>query len=671
MENLKSPLNILILIGLICQGMTWDTYYLLFVYCLLWLLLCSLNLNRKFFGDLSEFFLILTFLIFFYLFIGDNLFEKCMGLGNALAVLQLLRMTYRLDYRRKIFTLAIALTQIAIGAQVFLNYMFAAVLILTIILVPKILFQINYREASVDNINPIKFKFLKHKIEYLIIFSSAILFFLLFPRINFESNTRFYSNFGNIQKKPVYFTKPELKTSNESASEEDSKNNVILFQVYADSLMYFKSFSMDKFDGDLWSISYYGYLCVDKYTKNENLMDYIYRKVNVRYSNFNSKFLPVDGKVEYIEGNFFDNPFLTRIGNIIIHENVPRKNKNYEYWIRRKKNIPALSDRTFKRLTKTGGISEKLKKWLLNLTKNTKDKYEKAQAVCSYLNSNFKYELGAPKLKEKNPVENFIFKEKRGHCGRFASALAVLLRALDIPAKVAVGYMAKEKNNFGNYYNIRIKDSHAWTEAYFRDRGWINMDATPADEAALDFQKIKEPLYKRLYDYIEYIWYSKIVNLTYGDQLIFIKDIGRLIKMAGIFINRIFLYILLILGILSFSGLVFFGIKKNKFTLHWRKRKKQNIKHFYDRLLRILEKYSIKKPDNLTPYEFLDYLYKNNVNNYDDINFITDIFCRIKYGMKRINENEMDRIENIIESIGKFYSANGAISDEKSNKKFE
>jgi hypothetical protein len=485
----------------------------------------------------------------------------------------------------------------------------------------------------------------------------SILFFLFFPRVNFEPNNRFYKDIGiNRGSDSLTLTKPTLKTSLASVSEKDINKEELIFQVYADNLKYFKMLSMDKFNGDLWSIGSYGYLHKRNFRRHKNLTNYHYRKVDVKYEKFESRFLPSDGNVFYIEGNFFDDPALTRVGNITIPENINRSNKTYEYWCNPAPKAFHLAVRYRKMLTRIKGYSSKLENWLLEIIKNDQTKYDKAVTVRNYLKTNFKYELGAPELDKKYPVENFIFYEKRGHCERFASALAVLLRVIDIPTLVTVGYRARERNEVGDYYNIRAGDAHAWTEAYFEDKGWVILDATPVADIAVNRGESRKGV-KWMLDYLEYIWYSKIVNLSYGEQLYLFNSIGVCIEMISTFLSKFFVYILFILGALLIMFIILKSFNKKllnlKFYFNFKKKREIKVEHFYGRMLKILFKYKIHKKEVLTPIEFILELKNNNVAYFAEIKYITDIFCKMKYGQKQISVKELRRVEKFIALLNK------------------
>ncbi len=91
----------------------------------------------------------------------------------------------------------------------------------------------------------------------------------------------------------------------------------------------------------------------------------------------------------------------------------------------------------------------------------------------------FYYTLEPPLL-GSNPVDRFLFDSRRGFCEHYASAFAVMMRAVGIPSRIVLGYQGGERNPMGDYLIVRQADAHAWTEVWLPGRGWYRIDPTAA-----------------------------------------------------------------------------------------------------------------------------------------------------------------------------------------------
>ncbi len=83
-----------------------------------------------------------------------------------------------------------------------------------------------------------------------------------------------------------------------------------------------------------------------------------------------------------------------------------------------------------------------------------------------------------PPLLRNDPVDDFLFKTRKGFCEHYASAFAVIMRMAKIPSRVVTGYLGGEYNNVGDYWAIKQSDAHAWTEVWLPDQGWLRVDPT-------------------------------------------------------------------------------------------------------------------------------------------------------------------------------------------------
>jgi transglutaminase-like putative cysteine protease len=103
---------------------------------------------------------------------------------------------------------------------------------------------------------------------------------------------------------------------------------------------------------------------------------------------------------------------------------------------------------------------------------------DKLRAIEAHLLTEYGYARAFERSTDQDPVLDFLFVDKRGHCEYFASALALLARAVAVPTRVVMGYRVRERSPFG-YFVVRERNAHAWVEAWLPGAGWVTRDATP------------------------------------------------------------------------------------------------------------------------------------------------------------------------------------------------
>lgn len=91
----------------------------------------------------------------------------------------------------------------------------------------------------------------------------------------------------------------------------------------------------------------------------------------------------------------------------------------------------------------------------------------------------FHYTLRPPRL-IVDPVDDFLFRTRRGFCEHYASSFTFLMRAAGVPARVVVGYQGGERNELGSHLLVRQYDAHAWSEIWVEGQGWTRVDPTGA-----------------------------------------------------------------------------------------------------------------------------------------------------------------------------------------------
>ena len=113
------------------------------------------------------------------------------------------------------------------------------------------------------------------------------------------------------------------------------------------------------------------------------------------------------------------------------------------------------------------------------ITAGITNPYDKAKAIEQHLHSlGYDQQIPAPPY-NMDGVEFFIFELERGYSEYFGSAMAVLLREVEVPARMVVGYTPREFNANAGHWVVREADSHGWAEAYFPGYGWVEFEPTP------------------------------------------------------------------------------------------------------------------------------------------------------------------------------------------------
>jgi transglutaminase-like putative cysteine protease len=129
-------------------------------------------------------------------------------------------------------------------------------------------------------------------------------------------------------------------------------------------------------------------------------------------------------------------------------------------------------------------ISDRVRRLAHTVGRDGATPLEKARAIEGFLRRSFVYDLNSPAGRSADPLDDFLFSSRRGHCEFYSTAMVVLLRELGVPARNVTGFIGGSYNRFGRYYAVRQGDAHSWVEAYVPERGWQTFDPTPPSEAA-------------------------------------------------------------------------------------------------------------------------------------------------------------------------------------------
>ncbi|MGD2200131.1 MAG: transglutaminase domain-containing protein [Candidatus Bathyarchaeota archaeon] len=133
--------------------------------------------------------------------------------------------------------------------------------------------------------------------------------------------------------------------------------------------------------------------------------------------------------------------------------------------------------------------------------------YGRLRALEDYLMGNYEYDEGYERAPNgSDPVEWFLFEERKGMCNQFNTAMVLLARSIGIPIRPVGGYSIEAESN---YQIVKQKDAHIWAEAHFEGLGWITFDATPP-------RTEERPQ--------EVMTYPTVTNITYNDPMVLKGD---------------------------------------------------------------------------------------------------------------------------------------------------
>ncbi len=152
-----------------------------------------------------------------------------------------------------------------------------------------------------------------------------------------------------------------------------------------------------------------------------------------------------------------------------------------------------------------------------------------ARKLTAWLQREYTYtlELGG---EVEDPLADFLFVRKAGHCEHFATALTVMLRTQGISARLASGFFGGERSN--EDYILRAGDAHAWTHVLVPGRGFITVDATPPANRSSQSMAALQFL-TGLYEALEARWRSSVIDFSLRDQLEAAESLIRPPRGAG------------------------------------------------------------------------------------------------------------------------------------------
>ncbi|MBI5375116.1 MAG: DUF3488 domain-containing protein [Candidatus Schekmanbacteria bacterium] len=324
--------------------------------------------------------------------------------------------------------------------------------------------------------------------------------------------------------------------------------------------------------------------------------------------------------------------------------------------------------------TDTKHIDSRIKELAINITSGINDDYSKVKSIEDYLRKKMRYTRDLHRISNStDPLYEFIFLSKEGHCEYFATALTLMLRSVGIPARYVNGFYGGEWNDYGEYYIVRQEDAHSWVEAYIENQGWAVFDATPSLPDSNPSSYFLSSLLMFL-DSIKMAWSNYVVdydlkmqinaatgmsikmNESYknirsylndflGQAVSTIKSLFYILDTSYATPFKLLIFIVSLLIIILFLYFIAASVRKNKTTV--------SDVSFYNKLVSIFEKQGYKKKPYMTGYDFFESLEGINPHVKEKARIIINWFYKLKYGQVQISKTEIAEIEGLLKEISK------------------
>jgi transglutaminase-like putative cysteine protease len=145
---------------------------------------------------------------------------------------------------------------------------------------------------------------------------------------------------------------------------------------------------------------------------------------------------------------------------------------------------------------------------------------ERVERIERHLQTEYGYSLDFVGRSAEEPIEDFLFRSRTGHCEYFATSMVLMLRSQGVPARLATGFLGAESNLFQGYFVVRQENAHAWVEAYLADEGrWVPFDPTPPEGRPSLRRSTVWSVAVQMYDYVLFRWDRDVLSYDFDDQL--------------------------------------------------------------------------------------------------------------------------------------------------------
>lgn len=290
--------------------------------------------------------------------------------------------------------------------------------------------------------------------------------------------------------------------------------------------------------------------------------------------------------------------------------------------------------------------------------------YDAARAVESHLRDKYGYSLEM-KAGGADPLADFLFNVKQGHCEYFATAMAVMLRTQGVATRLVNGFLPGEYNEASGAFTVRQSDAHSWVEVYFPEtKSWVTFDPTPSAGRAATARTGFGGMLSKYSEALELMWFQYVVGYDKQEQRSLVTSArNKLFDLQRGSVNKFAQARAAFPGLIGpilFGATSLFGLMaavlltRRVRRLGWRRglrvwqdgdQSEASRVEFYERLLKALEKQGIKRELYETPLEFA------SVAGVNEARDITNAYNRVRFGEEKLSEAERIHIESLLSRI--------------------
>lgn len=461
----------------------------------------------------------------------------------------------------------------------------------------------------------------------------------------------------------------------------------------ADGGLYFRGIALDTFDNKTWSKA--RPQPINPFAKTDSdLFQFGYATDRENLSRQTIYLEPLDTPVLFglprvvgIQGNF---EILTRDSYDAITQ--PQGNERTNYKVVSDRSVPSVtrlraddqpysaSVQNYLRLPRD--YDKRIDELTERVTSRATNRYDRAKVVESHLQNSYGYTLEQRVGDVDEPLAEFLFNVREGHCEYFATAMAVMLRTQGIATRVVNGFHGGEYNETVGMTLVRQRNAHAWVEVYFPgEDAWVTFDPTPfGGEAGLQNTGGIAGTFRRYIDALETFWIQYFVAYDNQEQRSLARSVQsgfsdyqkRIAEFLGVTRDRVAEWLAEVrgdkglqasltaigIGVAYLAGgivgvlLIGWLMRKLVKLKVWRRlwdrafaRSDSSVIGFYERMQSVLASKGFRREPHQTPLEFAFALAMPEAVK------ITEKYNRVRFGEKNLSRDEAVEIESWLEEL--------------------